>query len=422
MDINITSNLLDLVTHTDTKYKEIDKVTGFNFNVFEILGLSTAEVRLHSSFIAQLLNPKGKHGQCCIYLELFLDVIKDKVVGGRDAIHLDVNTTRVSVELYIGKQTEEEGGRLDILCQDRNGNKLIIENKIYAPDQKNQILRYRNYDDKALLFYLTLSGYKPTEESLGGKKMDDIDLLLISYEDDITRWLEKCLKESYHLPIIRETIFQYLNTIKKLTNQIENRVMDNEIVNLLIASREKITSAILIEKSLKDAKKQLVKRLGDALFIALERKYSDRTKVELLPNFGTQYQGIKLFPYNSKTIFFQISFLSDFNYCYLEIYNTENIKNGVISRKNEFNLSFFKERLDNECKSLGKIENVKNGWHGDWLCRYSKIDSYFSDGLAWGDFAANNFEIVDVIMKDISPAINAMLEFVNLPSQSNEMA
>ncbi len=60
MDINIVSNLLDLVTHTDTKYKEIDKVTGFNFNVFEILGLSTSEVRLHSSFIAQLLNPKGK--------------------------------------------------------------------------------------------------------------------------------------------------------------------------------------------------------------------------------------------------------------------------------------------------------------------------------------------------------------------------
>lgn len=116
------------------------------------------------------------------------------------------------------------------------------------------MLRYHNYDKNATLIYLNLYGGEPTELSLGNKIKSEIKLIILSYETDITKWLELCLKESYQLPVIRETIFQYLNTIKKMTNQIEIRDMDNDIVNLLIGNREKISSAILIEKSVKDAK------------------------------------------------------------------------------------------------------------------------------------------------------------------------
>ncbi len=56
-----------------------------------------------------------------------------------------------------------------------------------------------------------------------------------------------------------------LGTVKKITNQIEIREMDNEIINLLISDREKISAAILIEKSIKDAKKLLIKRFGKEL-------------------------------------------------------------------------------------------------------------------------------------------------------------
>lgn len=35
---------------------------GENFNMFKILGLSRNETKLHSAFLAELLNTKGSHG------------------------------------------------------------------------------------------------------------------------------------------------------------------------------------------------------------------------------------------------------------------------------------------------------------------------------------------------------------------------
>ena len=44
----------------DLKQRQYD--SGETFNVFEVLRLQRNEVRLHSSFIAALLDPQGSHG------------------------------------------------------------------------------------------------------------------------------------------------------------------------------------------------------------------------------------------------------------------------------------------------------------------------------------------------------------------------
>lgn len=46
---------------------------------------------------------------------------------------------------------------------------------------------------------------------------------------DIKNWLEKCKKESASLPVIRETIVQYINLICYLTNQMVKDAMSEEI-------------------------------------------------------------------------------------------------------------------------------------------------------------------------------------------------
>jgi len=409
------NSLLDVVGQVQIKYDEINRITGRNYNVFDILGLSTNEVRLHSSFIAQLLSPSGKHGQGAVYLELFLNLLNDKIKSDENSntqlsLVLDVKTTKVFVEMHVGKQTEEEGGRLDIICQDRDNHCLIIENKIHAPDQENQLLRYHNFDKNATLVYLNLFGDEPSQSSVGNKDHAELNLVLMSYETDITRWLELCLKESYHLPVIRETIFQYLNTIKKITNQIEIKEMDNEIVNLLIVNREKISSALLIEKSVKDAKKALLRKFGDELTSALEQKYAGTARTEMSKDFGDRYAGIRVYPQITTQVFFLISFLSDYRDMYLEVYNFDNIENGVVKKiKNETNLSFYKEKLNAVCKHLGQIQNVNSAWQGDWVCRYAKLDGYFSSDNGWGDLADKNYEIVNTVMNEISPVIDAML-------------
>lgn len=68
----------------DYKTKEKD---GLLFNIFEILDRTTDEVKCHSAFIAELLDPKGEHGQSSKFLKLFFDCfqeiknIENKIIG-----------------------------------------------------------------------------------------------------------------------------------------------------------------------------------------------------------------------------------------------------------------------------------------------------------------------------------------------------
>ena len=69
--------------------------------------------------------------------------------------------------MYIGVKTEKSGGRVDIVLDDHKGCGVIIENKVDAGDQENQLLRYDNYAKKYFkkdyrLLYLTLDGHKPS--------------------------------------------------------------------------------------------------------------------------------------------------------------------------------------------------------------------------------------------------------------------
>lgn len=61
-NINNIKNLLQNVAIIQRKYDEIGKITGENFNVFSVLKLDSKEVRMHSAFIGELLNPNGSHG------------------------------------------------------------------------------------------------------------------------------------------------------------------------------------------------------------------------------------------------------------------------------------------------------------------------------------------------------------------------
>lgn len=219
-------SLLRQVDRTRLEYELAARLTGENFNVFDILRLGASEVRTHSAFIAELLDPKGAHGQGDVYLKLFLKMEKVKPCIG-DFGYGHVN---VQVEYPIGPIDSEktEGGRIDILLTDSRGNHIIIENKIYAVDQENQLIRYYNFDRLAPLFYLSLDGKDPDK-----KPPDDVEYHTLSYCKDMRCWLEDCHKASVSLPVVRETIFQYENLIKKLTNQACGDKMKEKIIAII---------------------------------------------------------------------------------------------------------------------------------------------------------------------------------------------
>ncbi len=216
-------------------YNKLGQITGREFNVFKILNLQSYEVRMHSAFIAELLNPSGSHGQKSKYLELFL-----KEFNIED---FDTNNIIVEVEKHIGPLNDDEtaGGRLDIVISNKLNNRIIIENKIYARDQKNQLLRYYNFDPNSIIFYLTLFGTQPDDKSVLEKIPND-RVNFISYSENLISWLNRCFHGSASLPIIRESILQYINLIKELTNQNTMNDMDQGIKALFLQNPNFIDS------------------------------------------------------------------------------------------------------------------------------------------------------------------------------------
>lgn len=45
------------------KHRAITEAAGDNYNLFRVIGLTSDEVRVHSAFLANLLNPEANHGK-----------------------------------------------------------------------------------------------------------------------------------------------------------------------------------------------------------------------------------------------------------------------------------------------------------------------------------------------------------------------
>lgn len=269
--MNDIINILNQVRIVSRKIKEQRKEKferGENYNIFYDLGFMSDEVHLHSMFLANLLNPKGSHGQRGKFLEAFLKMLQ-KSFPAISADNLELNMTNASVEVekYIGRQTDSEGGRIDIYLTDGK-HSIIIENKIYAGDQHHQMLRYWNYgmsqkgDDTEksfVLIYLTLDGCSPSIDSLG-EDLKENDIVCLSYKSDIRGWLDRCVELASRTPLVRETINQYISTIDILTNN----VMEDNKELLDILSKEENLDAVY---DIANNKNIVVNRIINEVFI-----------------------------------------------------------------------------------------------------------------------------------------------------------
>ena len=238
------------------------KKKGEFFNVFDILGVSTKEVKTHTPFLCEMLRPNGAHGMGVAPLLSFLSTI-----GYPE--YLIIGKAIVKREFPIGiiDADSENGGQIDIIVED--GNKaIIIENKINAPDQPEQLIRYLNYAQATypkgfVLLYLTLDEHEASSSSITGKEktlQKGKDYFTISYKEHISRWIEDCLKQSEDKPIVRETLKQYLNLIKRLTNTMNN---NEEILALMEKNPEAV--ALVINNSGDYCKRIIAKRLKNDL-------------------------------------------------------------------------------------------------------------------------------------------------------------
>jgi hypothetical protein len=287
-----TSPLLNQVSSLLKSYDKIAKSTGENFNIFTVMGMESSEVKTHSAIIGELLNPKGSHGLKEIPLNIFLQqVIKPLLEENNNELFnkhfdFDFENTKSYIEDFAGKLNEDktEGGRIDIVIKD-NKKAFLIENKIYADEQTNQLIRYKNFYPNAPIIFLTLFGSDAkTATDLEINK----DYFIISYEEHVLKWLEECLKEAVKYPMLREVIRQYINLVKKLTHQTINQELKKDIMDLI---KNNFLEAAEIAKNYNAAKNDVIKKFWDELFNFFEETLAkDTWRIEqnktLIPKYN----------------------------------------------------------------------------------------------------------------------------------------
>lgn len=239
---------IKILNHYQKKIKELSDE---NFNIFSICGVNHYE-NTHSSILAELLSNNSSHRFGNKFLEVFFDTLKRENI-------LEDNFYFSLTNVKIIREYSTPFGRIDILIKNDN-QCIIIENKIYADDQFEQLKRYdsfarKEFGNKYQLLYLTLWGDEASEHSGKG-----VNYKQISYRQTVINWLEKCVEISARNPIIRETLIQYINHIKSLTNNNSNSKMDEEIIKIL-SRNENLEATFTIGNSINSIKNYLINKV-----------------------------------------------------------------------------------------------------------------------------------------------------------------
>uniref|UniRef100_UPI0026308851 PDDEXK-like family protein n=1 Tax=uncultured Campylobacter sp. TaxID=218934 RepID=UPI0026308851 len=245
-----------------------------DYNLFLALFDASDEVRLHSRFICSLLDPNSPHYQKELFLELFIKACGLEDFGLNSQI-AKVYKEYENIDIYITDGTKH----------------IILENKIYAGDQEAQIKRYiktiqQENGNEAEIYVLFLSpqGREPTGYSLDGLKIKDgrisnekgdgiAKFKAISYDKEITAWLDLCLEETGNLTNLSAVISQYKNVIEKIYGKYKGVQMDaNEISKIILENYDiveeiknkyfDIASSNKLNKFMSNVKTELEKRLS----------------------------------------------------------------------------------------------------------------------------------------------------------------
>jgi hypothetical protein len=192
-----------------------------HFNIFKILKVDRREVNTHSAFLANLLNPKGLHGQGYLFLRTFLNQCHGmgltRVGTVQESPLLPLSDCAIEeYEWYVKREYHTRGnGNLDIVIRCPELKYLcVIENKVDAWEGKDQLQSYydwmsgqQDYSYRMLIF-LTPKGTR----SYTAK---NAAYLQLSYQKDVYEWLTAALPE-VEASSVKSVVQQYRNLALEL--------------------------------------------------------------------------------------------------------------------------------------------------------------------------------------------------------------
>ena len=236
------------------KIEEIQKKAQNDYNILSITHKNSDEL-MHSKMLASLLDINGLHYQEDLFLKKFLTIVNIEDFNTKNAI---VKTEK------SGNDIEE--GRIDIYITDGNKH-IVIENKINAEDQKEQLKRYVNIIkseneeieyENIIVIYLSKNRQKPENlekyyllenNILKDKKTKTPEAIYksIHYKNEILKWLDKCLKDVYNISNLREAIITYKQIVEKIIGEYKKKGIP--MSNFLIENPDCIKYAYELNKN-----------------------------------------------------------------------------------------------------------------------------------------------------------------------------
>ena len=218
------------------------------YNLFSTVLKEGDEVRLHSRFIASLLESaeNASHGCKSKLLELFIEKIN---------ILANENSQNELPKEFIldNVKLTKEYKNIDILIDnEKEKSCIIIENKIWAGDQENQLARYymkmkTEGRENIYVIYLTLDGKKPEPQSLcfpeENFELEEDKVICISYRKTIISWLKSCLGVIADNPPVRESVLQYIKLLNKITGLVKGNKLINAVYDRINEDTNKLELA-----------------------------------------------------------------------------------------------------------------------------------------------------------------------------------
>lgn len=214
------------------------------FNAFELVSDVYRKENFHSDILKAILDPKSKHGEGTLFLQLFVKYLQNVAMKQDKAIVMEKLS---KLQRFERAHVTREEGRIDVLI-DFEKYVILVENKINgADDMERQLPRYVEYvetsrlDKKevAAIVYLTSAQPKqPNEYSWTKIDQDKIRPLLLSvvgfseeypYFNLVQGWLEPCQ--------LRSSRFASVAVLSQYCELLRNQAgvtMNNKIVEELL--------------------------------------------------------------------------------------------------------------------------------------------------------------------------------------------
>lgn len=321
---------------------ELKKSFKDKFNIFKTLGIERKEVDLHSKFLYELLNPNGSHNCGSIYLELFIkELMKNKKI--------DLSKVQVAREHVI-----QGNRRIDFVIKnvliDEENTTLLIEMKIDAGDQKDQLKDYDAYGKSCgntyELYYLTLDGSEADEELTG---LESLGYKRISFEEEILKFIEKCIEKSSVVPSVRETLVQYKKTILDICSEPEEG--DKEIMKEFLLKNDNLKIVEELSKAIPEAKAEIEFKFWNELKEEIGAELEDY-------NFSLDEESSELDRNQIKNARSNKWSEIEMYYVYEDYFNENVLSIGVGNQKADNDFYFFFQMFDGN-EEIVELKNIK---------------------------------------------------------------